>query len=135
VVTAIVIIYRYASGASESYTHRDIADIRSWYFNYVLTEQIAQAAIVDRVRANENQDILRKALQRFVASWLEFENRPSGFIAEDLQQVFILYLFQMMRRRSLRDMISAVRTGAGIIAVMLILTILCAAFRVEWSKN
>lgn len=128
--TAGAIIFEYVSGASEAYTHRDLADIRSWFFAYVVKEPVAQAAIANNHKRVENQETLRAAWRRFVGGWMEYEQDPKGFVTEDLQQVFVLYLFQAMRRRSLRQMISAATTGATIIIVFLIPTIICAALRV-----
>jgi hypothetical protein len=128
--TAGAIIAEYGSGASESYTHRDLADIRSWFFAYVVDRHVAQAAIANDHRKIENQAILREAWNKFVAGWIEYDQRPQGFVAEDLQQVFILYLFQAMRRNSLRKMISSAKIGASIIIILLTTTIICAMFRV-----
>ena len=128
--TAGWIIFEYVSGASENYTHRALADIRSWFFAYVIKEPVAKAAITDADRADENREVLIAAWKQFVAGWIDYEKRPDGFIAEDLQQVFILYLFQAMRRRSLRRMITAAYVGAIFIAAFLVPTIICAGLRI-----
>jgi hypothetical protein len=130
VCTASWIILEYISGGSENYTHRGLADIRSWFFAYVVKDPVAKAAITDVDNAEKNREILFAAWKKFVIGWMEYEGHPNGFIAEDLQQVFILYLFQAMRRHSLRRMIFAAQIGAIVIALFLVPTITCAALRI-----
>lgn len=127
--TAAWIILEYALGANESYTHRGLADIRSWFFAYVIKEEVAKAAILNLDKNQANRRILAKAWEKFVRGWMEYEHHPNGFIVEDLQQVFILYLFQAIRRRSLRRMLNGAYIGALIIFLCMFCTILSAAFR------
>jgi hypothetical protein len=124
--TSISIIVEYIKGASETYIHRSLADIRSWYFRYVVNDSVANAAIDSAAMRNQNRETLLGAWERFVNGWMEYEQRSGAFVVEDLQQVFILYLFQAMRQRSLRIMISCASTGAVIIAVCLVVTIIFA---------
>jgi hypothetical protein len=129
IATAAGIIWEYISGAKEDYTHRELADIRSWFFTYVVKEPVVNAAIFDVNRKAENRKVLVEAWKKFIAGWMEYESHPNGFVTEDLQQVFILYLFQAMRRRSLRRMTKAAYIGAIAIFISLIPTILFAALR------
>jgi hypothetical protein len=92
-VTSASIILEYAFGGSEAYTHRGLADIRSWFFAYIVKEPVAKAAVLDLDQADHNRDVILEAWGQFVTGWVEYEQRPKGFIIEDLQQVFILYLF------------------------------------------
>jgi hypothetical protein len=131
VLTAAAIILEYVKGANEKYTHRDLADIRSWFFRYVITEPVIDAAIANSTaQAPAKKAVIIDTWKKFVTAWAEYEKDPKGFIVEDLQQVFILYLFQAMRRRSLRKMISAATSGALIITILLLGTIVCAVFRI-----
>jgi len=76
--TAIAIIAEYTSGASESYTHRSLADIRSWFFAYVVKEPVANAAVQNTGRQAENQEILLNAWKAFVSGWLEYAERTQS---------------------------------------------------------
>lgn len=127
--TAAWIILQYVVGADENYTHRGLASIRSWFFAYVIKDKTAKAAIFDMDKEEENKKILLEAWERFVRGWIEYEMHPNGFVIEDLQQVFVLYLFQAMRRQSLRRMIRGAYVGALIIFICMVFTILSAAFR------
>jgi hypothetical protein len=128
--TGSAIILEYVSGASEAYTHRGIADIRSWFFAYVVKEPVLKAVIADENNRERNKQIIVDAWKKFVEGWIEYQNHPMGFVAEDLQQVFILYLFQAMRRRSLRRMIESATIGAFITILCLIMTIIAAGCRI-----
>jgi hypothetical protein len=130
VATAGAIILEYGIGATESYTHRSLAGIRSWFFAYVVNQTVTEAALDDIKKRAANRSILVDAWKNFVTGWLEYQRNPTGFVAEDLQQVFILYLFQAMRRSSLRRMTNAAKYGAMVIAFFLTATIITAALRI-----
>jgi hypothetical protein len=131
VLTAATVILEYVHGAKENYTHRDLADIRSWFFRYVVREPVIDAAIANSAaQAPKKREIITDAWKKFIGDWTEYEKNSKSFIVEDLQQVFILYLFQAMRRRSLRRMISTATTGAAVITLFLLGAIVCAMFRV-----
>ena len=130
VATSARIVYLYATGARETYTHRKLANIRSWFFAYVVNDSVADAAIYDEAKDSQNRKSLENAWAKFLGGWKEYAEKKNGFIVEDLQQVFILYLFQSMRRRSLRKMIDAAIHGSYFIACFLALTIITAAVRV-----
>ena len=128
--TAFLVISEYAAGARESYTHRRLADIRSWYSAYVINDAVIDAAKFNSEMHTQNKTILLDAWKKFVKGWLEFHKESSRRGVEDLQQVFILYLFQAMRRNSLRKMIEYAVRGGQVIATFLVLTIICAAARI-----
>jgi hypothetical protein len=131
VFTAAAIVFEYVRGANEKYTHRDLADIRSWFFRYIVKDSMIDAAIANSIaQAPAKKATIIDAWKQFIAAWTQYAQDPKGFILEDLQQVFILYLFQAMRRRSLRKMIAAATSGSVIITVFLLGTIVCAMFRV-----
>lgn len=130
VATSWRIISIYAQGASQQYTHRDLAKIRSWFFAYVVNDKVAEAAIFDSARHTNRQEVITLAWKKFVSGWNEYAEKKSGFVVEDLQQVFILYLFQAMRRTSLRKMINVATFGGRWIAFFLALTIVAAGFRI-----
>ena len=129
VATGVMIILEYGIGATETYTHRSLAGIRSWFFAYIVKEEVAKEIVEDVNAQDKNRKILLEAWKNFVTGWLEYEQRPGAFLAEDLQQVFILYLFQAMRRASLRRMTNAAKYGALVIAMFLAITIIFAALR------
>jgi len=128
--SSFLIISEYAVGAQERYTHRNLADIRSWYSAYVIKDAEIDAARFNNDKQKENQETLMKAWENFVKGWLEYQQDGKRRGVEDLQQVFILYLFQGMRRRSLRKMVSYAVRGGKVIAIFLCLTIVCAALRI-----
>jgi len=128
--TSARVIHLYARGAREMYTHRNLAKIRSWFFAYVVNERVTDAAVYNEAEDSKNRKLLEEAWQKFIEGWKEYADKEKGFIVEDLQQVFILYLFQSMRRRSLRRMIDAAINGSYFIALFLAGTIITAAVRV-----
>jgi hypothetical protein len=130
VTTALLIIHKYAQAAGEQYTHRSLADVRSWFFAYVVRDPEVLAASFVPARHQENSAALMRAWERFVRGWLEFQETNVRRGVEDLQQVFILYLFQAMRRRSLRAMLECASRGGQVIGVFLILTIIFAGLRI-----
>ena len=130
VATALLIVLEYARGAQEQYTHRGLADIRSWFFAYVVSADVADAAIFDPRRNDQNKETLVAAWQKFVDGWMVYQGSDAGRGIEDLQQVFILYLFQAIRRKSLRAMVGYAVRGGAVIGVLLIPTVICAALRV-----
>jgi len=129
VVTALLVIREYVAGAQKLYTHRSLADIRSWYFAYVVKDSIVTAATQDLTSNSKNEEIISTAWETFLRGWIEYQG-PMHRGIEDLQQVFVLYLFQGIRQRSLRRMLEYATRGGTVIAVLLIPTILCAALRI-----
>lgn len=132
VTSSFLVIAEYAAGANEKYTHRRLADIRSWYSAYVINDAVIDAAKFssEDEKHRKNKEVLMAAWNKFLTGWLEFhEDRPRQAV-EDLQQVFILYLFQAMRRKSLRTMIDYAIRGGKVVAVFLSITIFCAAVRI-----
>ena len=130
IATSVRIAYLYGTGAREKYTHRKLANIRSWFFAYVVNDSVIDAAIYDEVNDSGHRKSLENAWAKFLVGWKEYAEKKNGFVVEDLQQVFVLYLFQGMRRRSLRKMIDAAILGSYFIACFLALTIVAAAVRI-----
>jgi hypothetical protein len=129
VLTATSVIYEYVKGGSSEYTHRELADIRSWFFAYTVRKEVLNAAVSDPQFNHQNKLALLDAWKEFVQQWSAYQAKDTRSITEDLQQVFILFLFQAMKRNSLRTMIERVKIGSYWIAILLTITIILAAIR------
>lgn len=131
VITAVWIILEFGRGSSLTYTHRAVADIRSWYFAYTIrNEGGVDPAIYDVNKDEENRKSLLANWEQFLEKWNSYRIKKNGFIVEDLQQVFVLFLLQNIKRNSLRKMLQPAYVGGMIISVFLAITIICAAFRI-----
>jgi len=123
-------IREYAAGATETYTHRSLADIRSWFFAYSVRDPEVSAARFSPAQDQDNKKVLSDAWEKFVRGWIEFQETDARRGIEDLQQVFVLYLFQAMRRKSLRQMLGCAVRGGQVIGWFLIPTVICAGLRI-----
>lgn len=130
VATALFIIFEYLKGAQERYTHRSLADIRSWYFAYVITPKVTDAAKLGHGNTAENEATLSAAWEGFLTKWIEYQKVDRRRAIEDLQQVFVLYLFQAIRQKSLRCMLAIAARGGTVIGFLLIPTLIFAAARI-----
>lgn len=130
VLTALLIIIEYARGAQENYTHRALADIRSWFFAYAIGNQVADAARLSPNNDTANRATIMAAWEKFVTGWMEIQKDATSRATEDLEQVFILYLFQAIRRVSLRRMLRIAMVGGQVAGFSLLVTIACATLRV-----
>lgn len=129
-ITAVWIILQYGWGSQLTYTHRALADIRSWYFAYTIKSDGPDPDIHDADKDEENKIKLIANWEAFLERWSEFRNRKNAFVVEDLQQVFVLFLLQNIKRQSLRDMLKPAYIGGLAIALCLAVTIMCAGLRV-----
>ncbi len=126
VVTSLVVLREYMKVSEASHPYRKLADIRSWYFRYVASNNFA-----DDLNSLSNEETKRAELKKlgetlrdFVIKWQEYSSNKSGFVKEDLQQVFILYLLQNYRQRNLKVMLRELKSGTFISGILLIVTAL-----------
>jgi len=130
ILTSLTVIFEYAKGAQEKYTHRSLADIRSWFFAYAINDSVIRSSVYDCNKNKENERRLINAWETFVQEWGNRQGNQQSIAIEDLQQVFILYLFQGIRRNSLRRMLMLTTIGGIIIGGFMITTVFCAAVRI-----
>ena len=116
----LLLVHEYAKLTSPDYTYRAIADIRSWYFKYTLPENLPMVLSkkhdlkVTQVRA------VGKALIEAVDSWAKLNASGDwAFVAEDIEQVFILHFLQKTRRDALSKMRNYLHGGVYVFVTLI----------------
>jgi hypothetical protein len=122
------ITHFYNRTSSPSYAYRGIADIRSWYFVYNLpagtTDDLAAMELsVNEETARQQAKNVTNNVKRFIERWIEEANDRAGFIAEDLEQVFILQFIQAYKQKAVTKMQRALYRFLVAFAVTLVLGI------------
>ncbi|MGE4193717.1 MAG: hypothetical protein AB7E51_10040 [Pseudodesulfovibrio sp.] len=84
ILGSFYIIFKFGTLIEGNYPHREHADIRSWYFRY-------------NINSSKN---ITDQFNFYVKSWLEYAT-DIDFAAEDLEQVFILFIIQWHRSKNL----------------------------------
>jgi hypothetical protein len=111
-ITAFLMIVIYSRLIGPPYPYRGLADIRSWIFRYSFSAGASAPRLSKRESVAENQvkEVL-DAFKNFKRRWLEIAQKPTNFLAEDLEQVFILHLLQKHRADNLNKMTKILIVG------------------------
>lgn len=64
----------------------------------------------------------RDVLKNFAEKWQAYAADANGFLREDLQQVFILFVLQAYRQKNLKQMITTIKVGGVLSVVLLVVT-------------
>ena len=126
IVTALAVLYTYIQGTSVNYCYRDVARTWSWSHGY---EGLAGAGDADRLcpeRRREDRIAFAKALRQFGDEWIAFMGSPWRPLAEDIEQVFILFVLQGVARRQVQHLATIVKWGAtaGVLLLLVGLVLL-----------
>lgn len=120
VLTGLILVLFYNATTEPEYTYRLIADIRSWYFRYHFPENRRLVVSRRKERARTQAQEMTGALDYFLNRWLEFADEKKRFVAEDLEQVFILFLVQRYKSQIVTRMSNILAVGvlAAVVAVI-----------------
>lgn len=134
--TSFYTISIYLKGQSLEYTHRSgLATISSWY-HYGLPSQKTPSIgeyLSDKKRSDlftqktfptdEKVKVLSESFEKFVERFANMAKDELEFIREDLQQVYILYIFQSISRTNNRLMVDALKKGVNVVMVLVFMAI------------
>jgi len=119
-VTGLALAVYYNDTTAKEYAYRSIADIRSWYFRYHFPTTRKLVLSEDETKARAQAQEMGKALEHFLSRWLEFASEKRRFVAEDLEQVFILFLLQRYKFQAVQGMSRILTAGIGIAVLLFI---------------
>jgi hypothetical protein len=113
-LTGLILLIYYNLTTAKEYAYRVIADIRSWYFRYHLPSNRKLVLSKNREKAVGQAREMTTALEHFLNRWLEFASEKGRFIAEDLEQVFILFVLQRYKYQVVNGMSRVLTVGVSI---------------------
>jgi hypothetical protein len=122
-LTGLALVFRYVYETSPDYPYRNLADIRSWYHHYNLSGKNSFSVRSGTETVQANQESTRDQLMKFAETWLLWASPKTfnvSFVAEDLEQVFILYLLQQYKRVFARKMGIVLAVGATVFILCLV---------------
>jgi hypothetical protein len=121
-LTGVGLVFRYIYETSPDYPYRNVADIRSWYHHYNLPDSATFAVSPAKDVLEKQQASTRDSLKRFAERWLASAapGETAKFIAEDLEQVFILFVLQQYKRVFIRKMGVILIAGITVFTALLI---------------
>jgi len=117
--TGLTVLFSYIRQTSANYCYRGVARTPSWYHAYV---GLAGAGDSDRLcpqQRKADQTDWAKALGRFGQDWIAAMASPWRPLAEDIEQVFILFVLQSVKRGQVRHLATVVKWGAVAGALLL----------------
>lgn len=142
-LTAFSVIIIYLRGQNLSYTHRkSLTSIFSWY-NYGVPKDNAVGAaeyllmgkyssLITSARNEPALDVKRKAVsdgyEKFSREVVKKFSSTNESFDEDMQQVYILQIFQIIARDNLRLMTAALRSGVIVIGILTIVLTIAVIF-------
>lgn len=126
VVTGLAVLFSYIQGTSVNYCYRGVARTWSWYHGYT---GLAGAGDADRLRPQQRREdriAFAQALRQFGDEWIAFMGSPWRPLAEDIEQVFILFVLQGVKRRQVQHLAILVKWGitAGVALLLIGLVLL-----------
>ena len=116
----------YSSTSEPEYSYRMIADIRSWFYRYSLPASSNPLLSEDDEVASAQVNAVRSELEIFVSRWLEYATDTEKLVAEDLEQVFILFTLQRAKAQEVARMTRILRNGLTVTAVLFVLALILA---------
>jgi hypothetical protein len=101
--TGAWLIHYYNTSASPTYVYRAVADIRSWYY-YYNPKSTSKVLSDDDAIAESQLQTVQANFTEFVKRWTEYAKTEHAFLAEDLEQVFVLQFIQGYKNDAVKKM-------------------------------
>lgn len=122
-LVGVLMIFRFVYETSPDYPYRRVADIRSWYHFYNVPHKRRFAVKPKEAELMADQTDFLNRLKDYASSWLGWASEPTfhrRFLAEDFEQVFILFVLQQYKRAYTRKMAITLVCGIAIFLVFLL---------------
>ncbi len=122
-LTGVALVFRFVYETSPDYPYRGVIHIRSWYHFYSLHHKRIFSLKPDKEEMAQEQLNFRNSLTSFAKEWLEWASKPTfdnRFLAEDFEQVFVLFVLQQYKRAFARKMGTLLLAGVGTFLVYLV---------------
>lgn len=133
-VTGLMVVFAYIDGTSPNYCYRKVARVRSWYHAYSGLAGVGDADHLCPDAIKREMVGFADALEQFGGSWIESMKASWRPVAEDIEQVFILFLLQSVKRRQVRWLAGCVKWGMSIGSVLLLVGFIQLAFGIGSGK-
>ncbi|RZJ88134.1 MAG: hypothetical protein EOO20_14390 [Chryseobacterium sp.] len=118
--TGILMLYKYNRTISLDHPYRKVVDIRSWFFKYNFDGKLSHKISGEEVKARSEVKVIIDSFENFSDKWITFAKEKKRFLAEDIEQVFILQILQKYRSEQLKTMSKVLTYGVFISVLMLV---------------
>lgn len=135
ILTGLAVVFRYVGGTSPNYCYRKVAKAVSWYHAYVDVAGVGDANRLCPDQVRKEVCGFAKALREFGDTWIGAMTDAWRPYAEDLEQVFILFMLQSEKRRQVRSLALCVKWGMSIGAFLLLVGLVMLAFGINTNPS
>jgi hypothetical protein len=121
VLTGLAVLFFYLEGTSVNYSYRAVARTWSWYHGSLGLVGTGDADRLSPHRRSEDRIAFAHALHEFGDEGIAFMGAPWRPLAEDIEQVFILFVLQGVKRLQIQHLSLMVKWGVTVgVALLLI---------------
>lgn len=128
ILSGIIVVLIYNCTTTPDYPHRQIMDIKSWYFIYKFDKELKREMSKNITQAKSQVEGVARSYLNGVEDWITSAKKPQYFIKEDIEQVATLHLLQKYGRDSLDNMKTVMTAGIVLFGILLLVSVVLQVF-------